>query len=177
MNQDKEWIQQLAQGNEDCLGHIYQKYRLDIINWLVTKRQCTLDEAKEIYQITILTLYENVLNGKLVELTSSLKTYLFAIGKNKLKEHQRKKSKIVDGFLFDHIPFEATLEEKYQLEEMFQQVEAALKQMGEACRKILELFYYKKCSFKTISTMLQISSIDAAKMKKKRCLDKLRKLV
>lgn len=176
MNQENDWIQRLAQGEEEVLGLIYQKFRIDFIAWLIKARACDPDLAKEIYQISILVLYDNVRTGKLVELKSSLKTYLFAIGKNKLRAYNRKQSKIVDDYLFEHIPLnDSTI--KHEQEHMMVRMEKAFTLLGDQCRKVLELFYFNKCSMQTICERLNLSSVDATKMKKSRCLKKLRDLV
>lgn len=174
MNQDQKWIQDLTLGKDDALDHIYQKFRSEMILWLVRAKGCDGEVAKEIYQLSILILYEKVRSGKLTRLESSLKTYLFAIGKNKLREHRKRQNRLVDNYLFEHLEYEDEIGAKTELEAKMSFVEGAIQQMEEKCRRILTLFYFNRCSMKSIAEQLELASDNAAKMAKNRCLNRLR---
>lgn len=175
MNQDQKWIQGLAAGEEAILGHIYEKFRSPMILWLVHSCRCDEEVAKEVYQLTILVLYENVRLGKLTELKSSLKTYLFAIGKNKLSEHRKRQSRIIDDYFFEHLEQDDSgVAAKVQWEEKMELIERAMEQLEAKCRLILNLFYFNRCSMKSIAEQLELASENAAKTAKNRCFKKLR---
>ena len=65
------------------------------ISWLTNKFNCSEDEARDVYQFAVMTLYDNIKNEKLLELNSSVKTYLFAIGKHKILEQKKASIKFV----------------------------------------------------------------------------------
>lgn len=168
-------ITRLKNGEESILKEIYIDNRLPFINWINEKYGCELEDAKEIFQLSVVTLYDNVVNGKLETLTSSVKTYLFSIGKNKWMEWQRKQAKInyrEDQLLFNHIVEEKDLEAK---ESLFLQVEQVMKKMGDPCKTLLELVYYNRLTMQKICQKLQYKNENTAKNAKYKCLQRLKK--
>ncbi len=71
------------------------------------------DISAEVYQKAFTILYFNIKDGKITELTSSLKTYLYAIAKNVFKERFRDKHKQVLDLGFEKKV--ASWEQKYKL--------------------------------------------------------------
>jgi len=51
------------------------------------------ETAKDAFQLSIVVLYENIVSEKIKILTSDLKTYLFGIVKNKVREIIKRESK------------------------------------------------------------------------------------
>ena len=168
-------IQRLKTGDESVLKEIYKNNRAPFLNWIMQKYGCDMEDAKEIFQLSVVTLYDNVVTGKLETLTSSVKTYLFSIGKNKWLEWSRKQGKIQyqqDSLLFDHLEENETSNEK---ENLFLQVEQVLKAMGDPCKKLLELVYFNRFSMHDICQQLSYKNVDSAKNAKYKCLQRLKK--
>jgi len=128
------------------------------------------DEARDIYQQVIIILYENVVSGRLTNLTSSLKTYLFSIGKNKFLEEKRK------GHSFPLVELPDN-EKKMDWDERLGQLEQCLSQLGEPCRSLLIQFYYHKSSMEQLSLKFGYKNVQSAKNQKYKCLERLRKMV
>src|SRR6516164_3090758 len=82
-------IEEIKNGNNTQLAEIYKAYRNEYVSWASGHYQCEKEEARDIYQACIITLYDNIVNEKLQQLNGSVKTYLFAIGKNKIMELRR----------------------------------------------------------------------------------------
>jgi len=168
-------IQRLRNGDESVLKEIYTNNRVPFLNWIIQKYGCDMEDAKEIFQLSVVTLYDNVVTGKLETLTSSIKTYLFSIGKNKWLEWNRKQGKIQyqkDSLLFDHLEEKETPKVK---EDLFLQVEQVLKAMGDPCKKLLELVYFNRLSMHDICKQLHYKNEDSAKNAKYKCLQRLKK--
>src|SRR5215212_8720069 len=87
---ENQIIERIRLGGQSELGIIYEEFRSEFIQWISREFHCTTDDSKDIYQLSILIFYDNVKSGKLEHLVSSIKTYLFAIGKNVAKENMRK---------------------------------------------------------------------------------------
>lgn len=83
-------LSQIKSGDKKALEQAYLFYRDALVQWLQSKYNITGEEALDIYQDTMLVLYQKVLLGKMPVLQSSLKTYLYAISKNLLLEKRRK---------------------------------------------------------------------------------------
>lgn len=160
---------------KSALDALYKDNRSAFLNW-VTKFGCTPEEAKDAYQSAVLTFYENIADGKLKELNSSVKTYLFAIGKYKIMEMKRASGKLTGmEFLEDtlpNIPEEEGLADPSQLS----QVTLCLEKLGEPCATLLKEFYYHNRSMEEISALLDYKTTDSAKNQKYKCLVRLRKL-
>src|SRR6188768_1114045 len=88
-------IARLRANRKDALAELYETYRTEFLRWIM-KYRCSADEAKDAYQFAVLTFYENIVSGKLTVLNSSEKTYLFAIGKNKIMEMARASGRLTE---------------------------------------------------------------------------------
>ncbi|MDJ1500529.1 RNA polymerase sigma factor [Xanthocytophaga agilis] len=180
---DENIIARIRQGDESKLMAIYRAYRNDFIFWAMRHFSCNEEIAKDVFQVAITIFYENIMSGKLSKLSSSVKTYLFAIGKNKLHENQVarerdlkiqqfEQDKIKDGFQLENIEGE-TSEEK---EGMYKMLEKALVELGEPCRTVLEMYYYQDLSIEELATKMDYKSTDSAKTQKYKCLTRLKKI-
>jgi RNA polymerase sigma factor, sigma-70 family len=158
----------------EALSKIYQEYRTEFIAWAIKNYGCSADEAKDSYQNAIIILYENVVSGKLTELNSSAKTYLFAVGKNKIRELKRHESK---KEVFDQAT-ELPAEEEQEVftPEAVQLALNSLEQLGEPCKSLLQEFYYHKSTMTQIMEKLGYKNEDTAKNQKYKCLVRLRKI-
>jgi len=168
-------IQNIRSGDKKELEKLYINYREEFMIWSISRYKITTDDAKEIYQQGILVLYENIINGKLINLRSSIKTYLYAICKNKLYEYKRdinKKTTIDNGKTQE----ENTSDETEQKEYLISMSEKSLDKMGNPCKTLLENYYYHKKSMKQISIEMGYKNENTAKNQKYKCLSRLREI-
>lgn len=163
-------VNELKQGGSRALESVYVRYRPEFIQWLQGRLGCEAELAKDIYQQTILTFYENVQSGKLVTLTSQVKTYLFSIGRNKYYEAVREKAK-------QEKAKDWSVEQDSSSESLLQLVETCLEKLGEPCRTLLMQFYFHKRSMEQLTELFDYKNVDTAKNQKYKCLERLRKLV
>jgi len=170
-------IEKIKSGDDRQLASIYEEYRSEFIFWITKHYHCSMDEAKDVYQFSILTFYENIISNRLVELKSSVKTYLFAIGKNKILEKRkddRRMVQIVDDPVLevDELEKEEILEKETNL----QLVEKCLEQLGDPCKSLLELYYYNRMSMEEITETLNYKNANTAKNLKYKCMNRLKRL-
>jgi RNA polymerase sigma factor (sigma-70 family) len=173
---DIKSIAEIKEGNEHTLTKIYKAYRDEFIRWSNRHYQCPEELAKDVYQVSIVIFYENIVSGKLTELKSSVKTYLFAIGKNKILEQNvelRKREKMQDYFVQEPLEEHTSAEER---EEIMKALEKALGELGEPCKTLLELYYYKNFTIEQIASALGYKGNDSAKTQKYKCLTRLKKI-
>lgn len=173
MNQEAESILEgIRNGRRDILADFYQKYRSEFLNWIVSRYSCDADIARDVYQQSIIIFYENVVDGKLTTLTSSIKTYLFSIGKNKFQEMMRAQQKTTS------IARES-LDGEYDStkETAIQQIERCLENLGEPCRSLLIQYYYHRQPLENLAGLFQYKNIESARNQKYKCLERLRKMV
>jgi RNA polymerase sigma-70 factor (ECF subfamily) len=127
--------------------------------------------------MAIITLYDNIKSNRLNKLDSSVKTYLFAIGKNKILEQRKSSYRFVHKS--DHEVLDVPEIGKWEdddYEESLQMVEKSLHKLGEPCRTLLELYYFHNMTMEEIARRLQHKNTDTSKNVKYKCLMRLRKI-
>lgn len=175
----KVLIKKIKNREDSVIKELYRKYRDPFIRWMIKKHKLDLEDAKELFQISIVTLYDNVINDKMNS-EGRLSTYLFSIGKHKMFEWKRKAAKVdylSDGILLSHLEYEDEIELKTEVEERIKTIELKIRELGDSCQKLLHLFYYYKTSFKEICQQLNYKNEDSVKTAKYKCLQKLKKAI
>ena len=169
-------IARLRSNRKDVLAELYESYRTEFLRWIM-KYRCTAEEAKDAYQFAVLTFYENIINGKLTLLSSSEKTYLFAIGKNKILEMKRASNKLTEiDNLEESLP-DVSFDDDEQVDpNQLKRVALCLEKLGQPCVSLLKEFYYHCRSMEEIAKLLDYKNTDSAKNQKYKCLLRLRKL-
>jgi RNA polymerase sigma factor (sigma-70 family) len=165
----------IRKGDPEGLSLVYTEYRESFISWCMKNYSCTLEEAKDIYQNTIVIFYENTLSGKFTATHASFKTYLFAIGKNKAHETLRRNDRWVR---FEYSAYEDTSSDETNefTEEDMQLAAHALNALGDPCRQLLELYFFKREKMEDIARTMGYKNTDTAKNQKYKCLIRLRSL-
>ena len=172
-------VSEIKSGNRILLKKLYDGHRKEFIQWV--KKQYGIDEehGKEIYQKAFTALYYNVREGKLETLTSSLKTYLFSIGRNQLKDHLKEEKKFA-GTL-DHQSDAQAIDygimKKYEENDLKEIVRKLLERIGEPCKTVLELYYFKHYSMESIARHMNYKSEQIAAKRKFICLKQMRSLM
>lgn len=143
--------------------------------------QVSESDIEEIYNDSILALYNNVKNGTLSELTCSLQTYINRIGDYKVKDLLRKRH-LAQESLTDY-EAKVSCEKADELwasgtddveSERKSCVYGLIERLTEPCRKILFGYYYDHFTMATIAELLGFASADVAKAQKHRCMNKFK---
>ncbi|MFM1744569.1 MAG: hypothetical protein RLZZ630_506 [Bacteroidota bacterium] len=169
-----ELIIALRSGDEQALRQVYRAHYTMVVN-MVTNNAGSLQEAKDVYQETIIVFYENI-RREGFELNCRLKTYLYSVARRIwLKQLERKKK--FNGRIEDSDEFvELGMEEESRREEQFAAMHVALESLGEPCRSILKDFYLNKQSMEEITLKFGYTNTDNTKNQKYKCLKRLKKL-
>jgi RNA polymerase sigma factor (sigma-70 family) len=174
-------IQEIKSGNDQPLIDLYKKYRDEFVLWSGKNYGCEAEDARDLFQDTILAFYNNVKSGQLTELKSEMKTYLFAIGKFKIinfqKKHQRSVTFSEFGLSNGYEPFENQMKDKEEQDFIKATVRKYLNEQCEDCKKVLELYYFKELDMKSIAEEMGYKNADVAKKKKYECFKKLAVMV
>lgn len=170
-------IARIKEGDSSELGQLYLNHQNEFCLWLVKHYGSNMGDAREVFQETIIAFYENVKNDRLNELSSSLKTYLFSIGKNKYLSHTRKNNRFVNGEnQLPIVPDENNLPEVITRDKTLTAIEESLSKLSEHCRHLIKLYYYDKLSMEQIMERLDYKNANTAKNQKYKCMQQLRKL-
>lgn len=175
---DQEVVDQLKEGKEALFKAFYLREQEKFISWCQKELSLSEEEARDAYQEAQMYLYENILQGRLDQLTSQLSTYLYSIAKNQVLMKFRKQSTVRkhEDRLNEHLIFlKGTEELGSDKAQAAAQVKREIDLMLEPCKSLLKLFYYESLSFKDIAQRLGYKNDSVAKNQKKRCLERLRK--
>jgi len=176
----KSILKEIRQGNEDALVRIYLKHKPEFIGWAVKKFNLSQEECEDIYQDTILVFRNNIVSEKLVELNSSVKTYLFAVAKNLAL---KKKSRLSNQYSEHQVekepltPMEDSAHEVLALAERQQIITSIIDKLKEPNRSILKMYYYQNLSMREIAEKLNYKNEKVVKAQKVRCMNELKKMV
>lgn len=160
------------------IERFYNQYRKEFVTWAVKSFRCSYDEAIEIFQQSMIIFYENVRNGRIKNIESNSKTYLFAIGKNKIYEKLRAENRqdtLADSKIKDEIHYDE--EEFENRENRLKAVEKSLEKLGDPCRHILQQFYYHKASMEDIAQNMNYKNAATVKNLKYKCLQRLKNIL
>jgi RNA polymerase sigma-70 factor (ECF subfamily) len=172
-------IDEIKRGNQKYLQELYNQYRTAFAHWTTKHYKVDDEVAGEIYQQAFIAFYYNIKEGKLTQLNSSIKTYLFAIGKNLMREHFKSSKKFVEPLDVAIAPDEVDegIMAKYENAEMQETIKNLLDTIGEPCKTVIELYYFKQYAMDAIATHLNYKTEQIAAKRKFICLKQLRSLL
>ena len=158
---------------------LYKRHRKEFIGWVWQQFKMDPDDAADVFQDSIIILRRNIVSGKLSELTSSLKTYLFAIGKNTALSKLKSNTKWYTNpdLINNQQDGQALVTGQLELSERQQWIKKLMGSLGEPCLSILRLFYYRSFSMEAIARELGYKNENVVKSQKLRCIKALKEKV
>ena len=179
---DIEYIGAFRVDDQRAITRFYKDYRNDFLHDIgCFYRILNSELLSEIFQESVIRLWNNIKSGKLSEstLTSTLAGYLFSIGRNVALELFRR-----EGIRFEKPVEESeaevsrsnTIMEGALWSETEQEVAVrkAVYAMGEPCAPLLLLFYWDKLPWESIAFKLSYKDANSAKTQKYKCIQKLK---
>lgn len=171
---EQELLAALRRSDSSAFREVYVLH-FNMVKYFIVKNNGTADDAHDIFQEAMVVLFDKLNSADFV-LTSSLKTWIYAVCRNKwLKqlEKQKKNLRLVDFEKADDVQLPEDVEEQNEKSEMLRN---NLARLGVGCRKLLLLFYYFKKSMEEIAVELNYTNAGNAKSQKYKCLQKLKAL-
>jgi len=176
---DDSLIKALKNDDRSALKAVYLTNKMAFIAF-AKKYDLGDDDILDIYQDAIIALRENALKGHLDRLKSTLKTYLFSIGKYMIYDRLKEKKKLYVTETFeepdDFDELKITIID-YDFNPRQRLLQMAFKQLGEQCQKVLSLFYFRGFTLEDIVTKLNYNNKDVVKSQKSRCLKTLKDII
>jgi len=173
---DLEFIQGLKQNDDAVLRALYKKYYNIVLKYVVNNSGSS-EAAADIYQETLIVLYENV-QKEHFELNCQLQTFIFSIAKRLWLKQLRDFGKIKRFNNDDENDIVDVSEEislHIQKESDINKMNACMEQMGEPCKTLLKDFYVYRLSMDEISEKFGYTNSDNAKTQKYKCLQRLKR--
>lgn len=174
-NNEKSLLDGLARNDKRAVETIY-KENYNIVQALVMNNSGTAEDAKDIFQETMIALYEKVQSGTF-ELNCQLKTFIYSISRRLwLKRLVLQNRFNVSETQEDFISVDEDVEEHERRNTEFGMMEKAMSNLGEPCKSLLEAFYMQKRSMQEIAASFGYTNSENAKNQKYKCLMRLKKL-
>lgn len=174
--EDSEVILGILNDSKKTLEGIYKAYFPMVLQLVITNNGSE-DDAKDIFQESVIVLYDKVKSGNF-ELNSKLKTFLYSVCRRlwlkRLSVKSRSSGNITD--FEEVIAVEHDLEHHEEKDRQFRQMDLALSHLGEPCKTIIEQFYMQNKSMQEICEAFGYTNADNAKNQKYKCLQRLKKL-
>ena len=172
-----DWFHAFRTDENQALKDIYRLHRKDCIQFARSKYNLREDDAVDIFQQSVLVLYHNTATGKLTELNSGIKSYLLGIVRLKALETNRSNQKTIypedlQSSLADVA--DAPPEEDPGLTEV---IKTLLAQLGNSCRQLLHMYYYKDMNLNEIMSNTDYASVDSIKTQKYKCMKRLQEML
>lgn len=180
MNQEERLQERLRADDSAALEEVYLHNRDYFIQYF-QQRQQAIPELEDIYQDSVIALYQNFVTRQLQLSQSTVRTYLMAIGKNKVARFVKKK--VTDKqndicppetqiAVIPEIPlFDSGLSHEQQL------LATHFQRLGKKCQSLLKLYYYRGLTIKEILEQTDYKDLNTIKSSKSRCLKKLKELI
>lgn len=173
MSRESRLLEKIKSGDAHVLEDIYSRYRSDFLAF-AANFSIGAEDAQDIYQDAVIVLYENIVSGRLKQMSSTLKTYLFAIGKYKIFNMKKGVLASTDIGHLENMVDENQFDGLMLRETQIKKMEEAYQNLGSKCREILRLFYYESLSIDEIRTRLGYQSKDVVKSQKSRCIRQIK---
>jgi RNA polymerase sigma factor (sigma-70 family) len=173
---DSQFIDGLRSGDNGTLNALYKKYYNIVLKFIVNNSG-TEEAAQDIYQETIIVLYENA-QKPAFELNCQLQTYIYSIAKRLWLKQLKKNGKT---FLFKEeeenevVDVSSDLNEHLHKEAEIEQMNKSLSELGEPCSTLINDFYVHRLSMEDIADKFGYTNADNAKNQKYKCLQRLKK--
>ena len=175
--EDQQLIEQIKKGDQKSVVQVYQLHKSGFIHWAQINYKIDEDSAADAFQDAVICLYHNIIKGKLENLTSSLKTYLYAIGKNVVRKKLQQPVMLDkdDIWIVENLWAEPI--NNFTVNERQQFVAKLMETLGEPCKTLLRLFYFKGYTMESIANTMDYKNENVAKTQKLRCLTTLKSMV
>jgi len=168
-----EIIQGILSGDQQTFNNLYEDEFPKVVR-LIEKNSGNINMAKDIFQDALIVLIEKVYSQNL-DLTCSISTYLYSIGRFLWMDQLRKNKRLIRlDDSYDHLKAEVSVAGFENAPDIYDEVHNAIESLGDPCKKLLECFYYQNLGWDEIAQSLGYSSAASARNQKYKCLERIR---
>ena len=173
---EKALLEGLANNDKKAVETIY-KDNFNMVQSLIINNNGSSDDAKDIFQETIIVLYEKVRSGTF-ELNCQIKTFVYSVSRRLwLKRLQQQNRYSSPGDSMENVvAVDEDIEAHEQRNTEFEMMEKAINNLGEPCKSLLEAYYLQKLNMQVIAANFGYTNADNAKNQKYKCLMRLKKI-
>lgn len=170
---DPKIVEEIQRGNEEALVTLYKENYTMVRNF-VLRNSGTEEEVDDVLQDSLIAVWQNVNKEEFI-LKVKLSTYVMSIVKNQWFKRLKKKSRFTRVDEAPHDRFSQETDENSSLDMRI--IHEMVREMDEACRKLLSYFYFDGLNNKVIADKMGYANTDTVKSKKYQCFKKLQTAV
>jgi RNA polymerase sigma factor (sigma-70 family) len=159
---------------EQAIWQLYQEHGAIARSFIMGKGG-TEQDADDIFQETVVSFIDVVQKGKFRQ-ESGIRTFLISIAKNLWYNEIRRRKRAGNReklYESDREQEESGIHDLIGNRELKKILNQMLKDLGESCKKILELFYFENLPMKEIVSHLHYENEQVVRNKKYKCLQQL----
>ncbi len=160
------------------LQDLYKDNRSKIMK-MVMNNSGTYDDACDVLQDGVIVVWKKFKGINPIELTCSLSTYLYSVCRNiwlnELRKRNKSELKLLNESIVEKTPDQDEIDALMAKEKMIKLVEKGMEGLGKTCKELLKLKYFKNLSMEKLAFELGLSNKNAAKTKKYKCIQQLKK--
>ena len=174
----KSLVKEIKEDNRLFIKELYNHMRPEFMAWFGKHFHCSTEDIEDAYQRAFNIFYFNVKADKIAMQEIKANTYLFSVGKNIML-------KVLSKVARNETPIENISERNlgavsidYDMDSIYRKemVVRLMNQIGETCRRVLTLAFFRNFSMEAIASELNFKSESVAKKKKHLCLKKLKEM-
>ena len=177
---DTELLESLRSASrvDESVRKIYREY-FDLLSWFVINNSGNRQDAEDMFQEVVVNFIEAVQKDKFRG-ESSVKTFLYALNRHAwLNELKRRGRAMKREIKFDKEHDKEQMDVSHYIadQEAKGMVMRVVEQLGDACKKILVMFYYENLSMKDILEKTEYKTEQVVRNKKYKCLKQLEQML
>jgi len=174
----KSLVKDIKEDNRLFIKELYNHMRPEFMAWFTRHFSCSTEDIEDAYQRAFNIFYFNVKADKIAMQEIKANTYVFSVGKNIML-------KVLNKVAKNETPIDNISERKlgavsidYDMDSIYRKemVVRLLNQIGETCRRVLTLAFFRNFAMEAIARELNFKSESVAKKKKHLCLKKLKEM-
>lgn len=166
---NEEWLDAVRAGDLELLDELYLIHREEFLNWARKNFEIKENQAIDIYQQAITSLYEGITNGNILNIEYNPETYVYDIAKaliiRKLRTQNKAFAALDVPILAMQLPPE---DQSYDLPR--RRATEIMRSMSDPGASILDMFYYQDLKVEQIARRLKYKSKEVIISQKKLCI-------
>ena len=177
---DAELLANLQSGKRinESIQAIYRDH-FEQLSWFIVNNSGSRQDAEDIFQDVVVDFIDAVQKNKFRG-EASVKTFLYSLNKfSWLNELKRRGRAVKREIKFDKEQDRQEMDVSHFIagREAKMKVMAVVEQLGDACKKILVMFYYESLSMKEILEKTEYETEQVVRNKKYKCLKQLEQML
>lgn len=171
---DAELWQEISDGHDNAWGLLVERYKA-LVYSVCTYTGLTMTESADVFQDTWLQLFKH--RQSLAD-PSRISSWLVTTARREAIRVRKRNARIVSQVDDEAVDLSELPDEKLEQLELQAQLETALKEIDQPCRKILHAFFFspEDHSYDEIAKVLGYSP-NTLGAKRRRCLERLKLLL